>query len=93
MDGQIKVREQMKIYGNSEFQGRIWVEDRDSDTNAYDATTNPNGRRGTSTLTTNNLSGNMTVSYNGGLDEITTVITIPGGASTFTNNISGWIEQ
>ena len=35
----------------------------------------------------------MTVSYNGGLDEITTVITIPGGASTFTNNISGWIEQ
>jgi len=93
MDGQIMVREQMKIYGNSEFQGRIMVEDRDSTTNAYHATTNPNGRRGSSTLTTNNLSGNMTVTYNGGLGTISTEITIPGGASTFTNNISGWIEQ
>ena len=37
MDGQIMVREQMKIYGNSEFQGRVMVENRDSATNVYDA--------------------------------------------------------
>ena len=35
----------------------------------------------------------MTVTYNGGLGNITTTITIPGGATTFTNNVSGWIEQ
>ena len=46
MDGQIMVREQIKIYGNSEFQGRVMVENRDSATNAYNAATNPNGRRG-----------------------------------------------
>jgi len=93
MDGQIMVREQMKIYGNSEFQGRVMVENRDGATNAYDATTNPNGRRGTSTLDGNSLNGNMTVTYNGGLGNITSTITIPGGATTFANNISGWIEQ
>lgn len=93
MDGQIMVREQMKIYGNSEFQGRVMVEDRDGATNAYHATTNPNGRRGASSFTSNDLSGNMTVTYNGGLGDIVTEIVIPGGASTFTNNISGWLEQ
>ena len=93
MDGQIMVREQVDISGNSQFQGRVMVENRDSDDNVYDAVTNPNGRRNASTLTGNGLSGNMTVTYNGGLDDITTVIEIPGGASTYTNNISGWIEQ
>lgn len=93
MDGQIMVREQMKIYGNSEFQGRVMVENRDSATNVYDASTNPNGRRGTSSLTENTLTGNMTVTYNGGLGNITTEIVIPGGATTFANNVSGWIEQ
>jgi hypothetical protein len=93
MDGQIMVREQMKIYGNSEFQGRVMVENRNSATNVYDATTNPNGRRGTSTMTDNTLTGNMTVTYNGGLGNITTPIPMPGGPPTFTNNVSGWIEQ
>ena len=92
-DGQIMVREQMKIYGNSEFQGRVMVEDRNSATNAYHATTNPNGRRGASSFTSNTLTGNMTVTYNGGLGDIVTEIVIPGGASTFTNNITGWLEQ
>ena len=45
MDGQIMVREQMKIYGNSEFQGRVMVEDRDSATNVCDAATNPERHR------------------------------------------------
>ena len=93
MDGQIMVREQIKILGNSEFQGRVMVEDRDSDANVYDAVTNPNGRKGASTLTDNSIGGNMTVTYNGSLGDIVTEITIPGGASTYTNNIRGWIEQ
>lgn len=93
MDGQIMVREQMKIYGNSEFQGRVMVENRDSATNAYDAVTNPNGRKGASTVASNSLAGNMTITYNGSLSDIETVIEIPGGASTYTNNISGWLES
>ena len=94
MDGQILVREQMDIYGNSEFQGRIMVENRDSSANAYDASTNPNGRRGSSSITANDLRGNMTVTYNGGLSEITTVNTITTtGPTTYTNNVSGWMES
>lgn len=93
MDGQILIREQMKIYGNSEFQGRVMVEDRDGDSNAYDASTNPNGRRGSSSINANTMTGNMTITYNGSLGEITTEITIPGGATTYTNNFSGWLEQ
>jgi len=91
MDGQIMVREQIKIYGNSEFQGRVMVEDRDSATNAWDAINNPNGRKGASALNENNLSGNMTVTYNGSLGGIT--VTSPGGPPTYTNIISGWMEQ
>ena len=93
MDGQIMVREQIKILGNSEFQGRVMVEDRDSDTNAYDAVTNPNGRRNANMFGQNSISGNMVVTYNGSLGDIVTEIVIPGGASTYTNNIRGWIEQ
>ena len=91
MDGQIMVREQMKIYGNSEFQGRVMVEDRDHASNIYDAITNPNGNRGGDPLTENSLSGNMTVTYNGSLGGID--VTIPGGPDTYTNTISGWMEQ
>lgn len=93
LDGQIMVREQMKIYGNSEFQGRVMVENRDSATNAYDASTNPHGRRGDSTTEANTLAGNMTVTYNGNLGDIVTEVETPGVDPTYTNNISGWIEQ
>ncbi len=95
MDGQIMVREQIKILGNSEFQGRVMVEDRDGATNVYDPAdpTTWNNRRGTNTLAENSISGNMTVTYNGSLGDIVTEIVIPGGASTYTNNIRGWIEQ
>jgi hypothetical protein len=92
-NGQIMVREQVKIRGNTTFQGRVMVENRDSTANAYDATTNPNGRKGVSSLTDNSLGGNMKITYNGGLDEIETEFEIPGGASTYTHNISGWLEQ
>ena len=91
MDGQILVREQMSIQGNSEFQGRIMVEDRDSATNAWNATTNPNGRRNASTLTTNDATGSMIVTYNGSLGGIS--VTTPGGPDTYTNIISGWMES
>ena len=91
MDGQILVREQMRIAGNSEFQGRVMVEDRDHADNIYDPITNPNGNRGGDPLQVNSLSGNMTVTYNGSLGGIT--VTIPGGPDTYTNTISGWIEQ
>jgi Tfp pilus assembly protein PilX len=94
LDGQIMVREQMKIYGNSEFQGRVMVDNVDSANNAYDASTNPNGRKGTSSLTANDLSGNMRVQYNGSLGSIvSTVVTTTAGPTTYANNISGWIEQ
>jgi hypothetical protein len=90
-DGQIMVREQMKITGNTEFQGRVMVEDREHADNIYDAITNPNGNRGGDPLTANTLSGNMKVTYNGSLGGIT--VTIPGGPDTYTNTISGWMEQ
>jgi cytoskeletal protein CcmA (bactofilin family) len=93
LDGQIMVREQMKIQGNTEFQGRVMVEDRDSATNAYNAITNPNGRKGPDALTANEVSGNMTLTYNGHLGDIVTTIVTPPGPSTYTNNISGWLEQ
>jgi hypothetical protein len=94
MDGQILVREQMDIYGNSKFQGRVMVENRDSATNAYNASTNPHGNRGTSAINANELRGNMTVEYNGGLADITTVTTITtNGPTTYTNNLAGWIES
>ena len=93
LDGQIMVREQMKIYGNSEFQGRVMVENRDGATNAYDASTNPYGRRGSSTADANTMAGNMRITYNGNLGEIVTTVETPGVDPTFTNNVSGWIEQ
>ena len=90
-DGQILVREQMSISGNSEFQGRVMVENRSHASNAYNAVTNPHGSRGANSLSSNNLSGNMRVTYNGSLGGIT--VTIPGGPDTYTNTIQGWIEQ
>jgi len=92
-DGQIMVREQIKLDGTSEFQGRVMVEDRDSATNVYNAVTNPNGRRGTNKFDTNSVTGNLTLTYNGSLGDIVTEITLPPGPSTYTNNISGWLEQ
>jgi hypothetical protein len=89
-DGQILIREQMSISGNSEFQGRV-VEDRQHASNVYNAATNPNGNRGANALSSNSLSGNMKVTYNGSLGGIT--VTIPGGPDTYTNTVSGWIEQ
>jgi hypothetical protein len=89
MDGQIMVREQLKMYGNSEFQGRIMVEDRDGDSNGCSPTPFSGCRRGSGTLSSNNLAGNMTVTYNGQLGGMD----VPDTPLKFTNIISGWIEQ
>ena len=91
VDGQILVREQLKIHGNATFQGRVIAQDVDSDENVWDASTNPNGRRGTSILDTNELDGTITVTYEGSLGDIVTEI--PGGPDSYVNNILGWIEQ
>jgi hypothetical protein len=91
IDGQILVREQLKIHGNASFQGRVVAQSVDGATNAYHATDNPNGRRGDSILSTNSLNGGITVRYTGSLGDIVT--TIPGGPPTYNNNILGWLEQ
>ena len=77
VDGQILVREQIKISGNPEFQGRVMVQDAPSIFNDE---------------TENVISGNPTITYNGGLGDIVTEIIIPGDL-TYTNNIRGWLEQ
>ena len=91
VDGQILVREQLKIHGNATFQGRVMAQDIDGDDNVWHATDNPNGRRGTDILDTNELDGTITVTYEGSLGDIVTEI--PGGPDTYNNNVRGWIEQ
>jgi cytoskeletal protein CcmA (bactofilin family) len=92
-DGQIMAREQIEIYGTSKFQGRVMAENRDSASNACTVAAVTGCRRGTDTIDKNSIHGTLTVTYNGNLGDIETPIVIPGGASTYTNNISGWIEQ
>lgn len=92
VEGQIMVREQFEVGGNPEFQGRVMVQNVDGATNAYDATTKPWGRRQGSILTSNTIHGNMTVTYNGTLGTISTTTTSTG-ATTYTNNVSGWMES
>ena len=91
VDGQILVREQLKIHGNATFQGRVIAQSVDGDDNVWNASTNPNGRRGTNILDTNELDGTITVTYEGTLGDI--VSEIPGGPDSYVNNILGWIEQ
>jgi hypothetical protein len=91
MDGQILVAEQLKIFGNSEFQGRVMAENRDSTSNSCTVANVPGCRKGASSLASNSLAGNMTVTYNGSLGGIT--VEIPGGPDSYTRTISGWMEQ
>lgn len=77
VDGQIFVREQLSISGNPEFQGRVMVQNEAS---AH------------ADVTSNSISGNPTVTYNGTLGNIVTEIIIPG-TSTYVNNVRGWMEQ
>jgi cytoskeletal protein CcmA (bactofilin family) len=92
-DGQIMAREQIEVYGTSKFQGRVMAENRDSALNACTATVVPGCRKGTSLITSNSIHGDLTVTYNGHLGDIVTTITTPAGPPSYTNNVSGWIEQ
>ncbi len=79
VEGQILVREQISISGNSDFQGRVTVQNVTSTSN---------------TVTTNTIAGNPTITYNGTLGAIsTTTTTTTTGAVTYVNNVSGWMEQ
>jgi len=77
VEGQIFVREQLSISGNPDFQGRILVQNAPSVFNQ---------------VTTNSISGNPTLTYNGTLDAIETENTV-AGATTYINNVRGWMEQ
>lgn len=78
VEGQIMVREQISISGNPEFQGRIIVQNSTS----------------TGGIATNTITGNPTLTYNGTLGAIsTTTTTTTVGATTYVNNVHGWIEQ
>lgn len=89
LDGQIMVREQMKIQGNSEFQGRVVVENRTSASNSCAFALVAGCNRGTSSLTSNDATGSMVITYNGSLDGIDVAEMPP----TYTNFITGWMEQ
>ncbi len=91
-DGQIMVREQLKLQGGFTFQGRVLVEDRDGAANAYDAVTNPHGRRGSSLSDSNNLSGVVTLVYSGSLGDFVDVIVTPN-PTTYINDFFGWLES
>jgi Tfp pilus assembly protein PilX/cytoskeletal protein CcmA (bactofilin family) len=77
VDGQIFVREQLSISGNPDFQGRVMVQNV---TSVF------------KDLTTNSISGNPTITYNGSLGAVVAEIATPGTA-TFVNNVRGWMEQ
>lgn len=77
VEGEMRVREQLEIAGNMDFRGRIIVQDVTS----VD-----------SLATENKVSGNPTIEYDGTLGAISTPVP-PTMVTTYTNNISGWIEQ
>jgi cytoskeletal protein CcmA (bactofilin family) len=85
VEGQIMVREQISIPGNPEFQGRVIVQ------NCGNV---PSCTASSSSVTSNSISGNPTITYNGTLGAISTTITTTSGApTTYVNNVSGWMEQ
>lgn len=79
VEGQILVREQMVISGNPEFQGRIIVKNQTSTSG--------------SAASSNTISGNPTITYNGTLGEIETVWYEDTSTQTKTYNVTGWMER
>lgn len=79
VEGQVMVREQIKLSGNPEFQGRVIVQNVTSTS---------------ADVIENEVSGNPTMTYNGTLGTISTTTTITTtGPPTYVNNVSGWMEQ
>jgi len=81
VEGQILVREQLSISGNPEFQGRILVQNETAD---------DYGTGQSDEISTNSVTGNPTITYNGTLS----ALEVPGTSTTsYTNNVTGWMEQ
>jgi hypothetical protein len=81
VEGQIMVRGQFEAGGNMEFQGRVMVQDVQSVGNLV-----ANGA--------NRIHGSVKFTYNGTLGAISTTTTsTTSAAPTYTNNVSGWMEQ
>lgn len=77
VEGRSMVREQLHISGNPELQGQIIVQNADS----------------VATLvTSNSISGNPTITYDGSFDPINTPVFTPG-VTTYVNNVFGWLES
>ena len=92
--GQILIREQFKMHGKGQFEGRVTVQNKDSATNGC-TTTFVDCRRGDNDISANTLNGGITITYDGGLGMIEgePVEIINDAPNTFTNNFWGWLEQ
>lgn len=75
VEGQSLVREQLMISGNPDIRGQIIAQDVESVSDL---------------VTTNTISGNPSITYNGSFGDIETVT--PGSVS-YTNNVFGWLES
>jgi hypothetical protein len=78
VEGRSLVREQLSIAGNPDLRGQIIVKNK---TSVF------------TDATTNTISGNPDITYDGSFDDLV----IPGAlitpaTTTFNNNVSGWIE-
>jgi hypothetical protein len=78
LEGEIRVRGQMDAGGNMSFQGRVMVQDvAGAGTTVADGATR--------------IHGSVQFTYNGTLDDAASIET--PGVQTYTNNITGWMEQ
>jgi hypothetical protein len=78
VEGRSLVREQLSIAGNPDLRGQIIVKNRTSVFNE---------------ATTNTISGNPDITYNGSFANlITPGLLITPATQTFNNNVRGWIE-
>jgi hypothetical protein len=80
VEGKIFVRGQFEAGGNMEFQGRVMVQDVANAGNLV-----ANGA--------NRIHGSVRFTYNGTLGATFTEVAIVSGATTYVNNVSGWMEQ
>ena len=79
VEGKSLVREQIQISGNPELQGQIIVQNITTGTLSNVATSN-------------SISGNVKITYNGSFQPINTPIFTPG-FTTYLNAVSGWMES
>lgn len=80
VEGKIFVRGQFEAGGNMEFQGRVMVQDV----------------QGVGNLVAdggNRIHGSVRFTYNGTLGATFTEVQTVTGATTYVNNVSGWMEQ